>query len=258
MQDDIQASARVDAQRAHAYFRALAGGAPRVGPFTLNLSPRDSSPYANYAIPDDDADPSADQIASLVAAFRERARTPRLEYVPAAAARVEARLLAAGFTVELRPPFMTKLARQGEALAFPARFAWKWASDRDSLSDFVRVSRAAFGEDGPGEIDARGELWRLSRGGRFLVASDGAGGAIAGAGAFMPPHANVTEIVGVAVAAPFRRQGLGQAIAAQLAQAAFDSGCEMAFLSAAGASQEAIYARAGFISRAPMLFIAKA
>ena len=81
---------RADAQRAHAYFRLLAGGR-RVGPFTLNLSSRNDSPYANYAIPDDDAAPDGEDISALVAAFAARGRRPRLEYAPAAAPLVNQR-----------------------------------------------------------------------------------------------------------------------------------------------------------------------
>jgi predicted GNAT family acetyltransferase len=71
----------------------------------------------------------------------------------------------------------------------------------------------------------------------------------------MPPQNGVTEITGIAVAERFRRRGLGQAIAGALAEKAFRAGCSMAFLSAAGEAQSAIYARAGFIRRAPMAYM---
>ena len=49
----------------------------------------------------------------------------------------------------------------------------------------------------------------------------------------------------------------GGHLTASLADAAFEAGCHMAFLSAAGEAQSEIYARAVFIRRAPMLFISK-
>ena len=62
--------------------------------------------FANYAIPDQGAEPTAQDVADLVAAFREHDRLPRLEFLPAWAPAVEPALLAAGFTVENRAPVM--------------------------------------------------------------------------------------------------------------------------------------------------------
>ncbi|HEY5007173.1 MAG TPA: GNAT family N-acetyltransferase, partial [Caulobacteraceae bacterium] len=59
----------------------------------------------------------------------------------------------------------------------------------------------------------------------------------------------------IAVAERFRRRGLAQAMTGLLAEQAFRSGCTMAFLSAAGEAQSAIYARAGFIRRSPMAYM---
>ncbi|MGI5284990.1 hypothetical protein ACQEVF_16845 [Nonomuraea polychroma] len=68
----------------HAYLRSMAGPtASRVGSFTVRFDEHDDALPFNYAIPDDDSAPTADEVAELVAAFRERDRTPRLEYVSA-------------------------------------------------------------------------------------------------------------------------------------------------------------------------------
>ena len=66
----------------------------------------------------------------------------------------------------------------------------------------------------------------------------------------------MTEVVGIGVLPEFRGRGLGQAISDLLARTALTSGCDVAFLSAAGASQAAIYARAGFVMRSPMVYMA--
>ena len=53
----------------------------RVGSFVLRHNPGWESPFVNYAIPDDGAAPSVEDVEALVAAFRQRNRVPRLEYL---------------------------------------------------------------------------------------------------------------------------------------------------------------------------------
>ncbi|MEU7880895.1 hypothetical protein [Microbispora bryophytorum] len=72
----------------------------------IRFDEHDEAPWFDYAIPDDDVVPTADEVAAPVAAFRGRARTPRLEYVPQAAPTLEKVLLAAGFTAEGRFPLL--------------------------------------------------------------------------------------------------------------------------------------------------------
>jgi len=80
----------------HAYLRALVGSlAVRVGPFLVSLDDHDAGLFRNYAIPDDGAEPSPDQIAELVAVFADRGRTPRLEYLPGLCPKLEPGLLPA-------------------------------------------------------------------------------------------------------------------------------------------------------------------
>lgn len=91
------------------YARALALRSPdhyRVGPFTVRHNPGWELKYANYAIPDRGAEPTADDVAALVDAFGKHERLPRLEFLPAWAPAVEPALLAAGFTVENRAPLL--------------------------------------------------------------------------------------------------------------------------------------------------------
>ncbi len=68
------------------YARTLTLRSPdhyRVGPFTVRHHPGWELKYANYAIPDREAEPTADDVAALVDAFREHERLPRLEFLPA-------------------------------------------------------------------------------------------------------------------------------------------------------------------------------
>jgi ribosomal protein S18 acetylase RimI-like enzyme len=255
---DEAAADLADALLVHAYSRSLAGrsNSEAVGPFAVLFSERNPSPFANYAIPFDFADPTPGEVATLIDAFVARGRQPRLEFAPSAAPKVEAALIAAGFTVELRPPMMT---RRPEPVLEP--FA---AKDFDltvpetdqALLDHANVQKAAFGDPSPaGEGDVAGLRRSVRRGGHVLVAHCRQTGEAAGAGAYMPPQGGVTEITGIAVAERFRRRGLGRAITCALADAAFRAGCAMTFLSAAGEAQSAIYARAGFVRRSPMAYM---
>jgi hypothetical protein len=79
----------------------------RVPPFTAFFDPSDPLTFLNYAIPDDGADPDPASIEALRAAFRERERLPRLEWIEEAAPVAAAALAVAGMTEELRAPLMT-------------------------------------------------------------------------------------------------------------------------------------------------------
>jgi len=243
-----------DAVAVQSFMRARAGDGPRIGPFSILFSPTSRDPFANYAIPTDGAEPTASEIAALEAAFHARHRQPRLEYLAAAAPAVEAALLAAGFTVELRPPLMTRRPGAIVTNSAPAGFEVTFIEDPERLSQAVSVQAEAFG----GEESDVGWLLRVAaRGGRVVSAYCRETGEAAGAGAFIPPIGGVTEVVGLAVRPAFRRRGVAQLMTAMLADEAFRAGCTLAFLSAAGEAQSAIYARAGFLRRSPMLFISK-
>src|SRR4051794_7746614 len=76
----------------------------RVAPFTVTIDEGDELRFLNYAIPDDGAEPDAAAVEALRAAFRERGRRPRLEWVEEAAPAVAPLLAAQGMTEELRTP----------------------------------------------------------------------------------------------------------------------------------------------------------
>lgn len=243
-----------DAAAVQAFLRARARDGDQVGPFSVLFSPGDRGLYANYAIPADAAQPTASDIAALEEAFRTRKRTPRLEYVPAAAPAVEPALLAAGFEVELRPPLMTRRRTVASPQPDPAGFSLVFVEDPEPLSQAVTVAAEAFGGQ---SVDAQWLMSTVVRGGRVLLAHDRASGEPAGTGAFIRPLGGVTEVVGIGVRPAFRRRGLAQAMTAMLADAAFEGGCHLMFLSAAGEAQSEIYTRAGFLRRTPMLFLSK-
>jgi ribosomal protein S18 acetylase RimI-like enzyme len=236
------------------FLRSRVGDGARAGPFSILFSPGDRSLYANYAIPEDNARPTAAEIAALEEAFRTLERRPRLEYAPAAAPAVEAALLAAGFLVEMRPPLMTCRAPSATPGAVPGGFDLAFVDDETGLEQAVGVEVEA--NDG----DAADFQWLKrtpARGGKVVVAHHRQTREPAGAGAFLAPIDGVTEVVSIATRPAFRRRGLGQAITMTLTEAAFAAGCHLTWLSAAGEAQAAIYARAGYLRRPPMLFISK-
>jgi hypothetical protein len=66
----------------------------RIGPFLATVSPDTENPYLNYAIPDDGAAPTPDDVQELIAFYRAHNRIPRLEYSRELAPAVEAALCA--------------------------------------------------------------------------------------------------------------------------------------------------------------------
>ncbi|MFH8477820.1 GNAT family N-acetyltransferase [Streptomyces sp. NPDC018055] len=217
----------------------------RVGPFTVRYNPGWGLKYANFAIPDQDAEPTADEVASLVAAFRERERLPRLEFLPAWAPAVEPALLAAGFTVENRAPLLV-CDRDGLRPPKPVdglRIALP-TTGTDFL-DAARVQHHGFGGEGEPELGTITWL-RTAAAGDGVAALAVLDGAPAGAGGCSVPIDRLSELVGLAVAAPFRRRGIGAALSAWLTERALDQGCRAVCLEPGDADVERIYASIGY------------
>ncbi|MBR7834102.1 GNAT family N-acetyltransferase [Actinospica durhamensis] len=237
------------------------------GPFMIGFDADNDLKFLNYAVPEPDADPTPQDISALIAAFEARGRMPRLEFARKGAALVEPALLAAGFTVEQRLPFM---------LIVPADLAWPLevpgvafhvlddSATDEELHGVALTQYEAFQGD-PAGVDFGREVEGLrggiARGGAAVLACAAPGtpdaGAPMGAGNFGAPRAGTTEIGGIAVREAFRRRGIGAAVTGVLSRAAFDLGLECAWLSPAGPAQERMYASIGYRSSGEMVFIAK-
>ena len=92
-----------------AYLRASvtrAREAERIGPFLASFSLETDNRFLNYAIPDDNAEPTAGDVSALTDSYRRRERLPRLEYMPVAAPAVERSLIDAGWAAEGLLPLM--------------------------------------------------------------------------------------------------------------------------------------------------------
>jgi predicted GNAT family acetyltransferase len=227
------------------YLRASAQRRPRTqraGPFLATFSD-DPNIYLNYAMPDDGADPSPADVAALIALFAAQGRRPRLEYIPGAAPKVEAALLAADFGIEDRPPVMlctpamtvTMPQTEGIAVFLPVT--------EDDLTATEHAQAQAYGSPPRGPA---GHRRTLRAGGVVAAARDIASGAIVAGGVASPPIGGISEIAGIGTASAFRKRGAAGALTARLAREAFARGIALLWLTPGGREAERIYARAGF------------
>lgn len=237
MDFDVQHHARTLALRAPSHVR--------VGPFVCRFNPSWSSPFANYAIPDDHAEPSREDIKALIAMFRQQDRRPRLEYLPACAPAVEKALLSAGFEIEDRPPVM---ACQPQNLAVPdpvPGLEFREPRGDDDLDDLAFIQHRAFGEPGEPEPGVGAAARRTYENGGIVVLALFRGEPAAG-GSCSAPVDGMTELGGIAVADRFRRRGIGAALSAHLTELAHARGYRLVWLEPADDSVARIYAGIGF------------
>jgi GNAT superfamily N-acetyltransferase len=229
----------------------------RVGPFLATFDVRDSNPYLSYAIPDDGAVPTADEVAALLDIYTRRDRLPRLEYLPSVAPAVERALLDGGFVVEAQLPGMVCLPEGALPIAAPEGIAIAVPDTDADWHDMTIAQHAAFGIGAPEEdpdAPARGRA-RLADGGVTLVARDTGSGAIIGGGVATVPADGVTEIAGIGVLESHRRRGIAGAITAELTRRAFAAGVEVAWLTPGHEGAHRVYARAGYADATTILHV---
>ena len=225
-----------------------------IGPFLATFSRETDNRYLNYAIPDDDAQPSRADVAALVAAYRERNRLPRLEYIPSIAPAVEAELLAAGFSLEARTPLMV-YGGGGETPAVAGIELVAPASE-DEFVGAATVQWEAYEEAGPVAQRAVDSLRRtVAAGGIVVLARHAATCEPAGAGACTPPGGGASEFTSIGVRELYRRRGIAQAMTHWLATRMAARGVDCVFLMADSEREERIYARAGFETISDVLHI---
>jgi ribosomal protein S18 acetylase RimI-like enzyme len=228
----------------------------RIGPFLATFDPAATSPYLSYAIPDEGAVPHRMEIVEMVAAYADRNRTPRLEYLPALAPEAEPALLAAGFTVEARIPIMA--CRPADALPQPTPDGIELLVPRtdDEFAGLITVQREAFADDEPVTPAAVDRLRTMVADGALAVlARDTTTGAAAGAGGGSVIVDGSTELVGLAVREAYRRRGIAAAVTGELSRLADQAGVTTAFLTPGGDVAERVYAGVGYHRIGGMLHI---
>ena len=211
-------------------------------PFTAYFHPADALKFFNYAVPDGDVVPTADEIERLRDLFRTRDRLPRLEWIEEFAPRVAPELSRAGMLDEIRTPLMAcDLESLRDASADVPDLTIRALADRD-LRDATNVQHVGFGQEplGPDEeaFDPR------ARGGGGVIAR--AGSEPVAAGHWTAVIDGMSELVGIATAEPWRRRGLAGAVTAVLAREAFAAGASLCVLSPGDETALRVYERAGF------------
>ena len=247
MDTAIQAYLRVAASRAREV--------ERIGPFLATFSRSSQNPFLNYAIPDDGAAPSPDDVAALIDAYRRHDRVPRLEYLPGLAPSVEAALLAGGFSVEGRLPLMVCPPDQLRDLPSPAGIELIAPRSDAELLALLTAQNEAYGEGPPGPAELEDQRASLAAGGLAALARDAATGEPAGGGVCTVPANHTTELAGVGVRETFRRRGIAGALTSRLARDAFAAGVTTVFLMAAHEAEARLYARVGFSQTSEVLHI---
>ncbi len=229
----------------------------RVGPFFATFTPKNPNRFLNYALPDDGATPSPSDVAALIAAYEQRGRMARLEYIARLAPAVEPALLAAGFVVEYRLPLMICYPGQEQALLPPAGIEFVVPATDAELYATVAVQNEAYGEPPPPPEAAHRKRAGLAAGEIALLARVVASGEPVGAGICSLPLDGITEVAGIGVRAPFRRRGIAGALAIELIRAAFAAGVVVAFLMAEHDIEQRIYRRLGFSPIGEILHISR-
>jgi ribosomal protein S18 acetylase RimI-like enzyme len=224
-----------------------------IGPFPAAFDPDSDSPFRNYAVPEHDARPTREEVASLRRAFVRRARLPRLEFLPAATPAVEGALIEAGFVTEARLPIMTCSPWELREAPAPRGVSVEVAVGDGALREAAEVQNAAYGAPRATEADVVRLERAVAAGAIVGLARHGDGRAI-GSGLIAAASEGFAELAAVGVLAGWRRRGVAGALTGALCRVAFDRGVA-ALMLMAYAAEQGIYARAGFTVSSEIIFI---
>lgn len=214
------------------------------GVFTLMLTPGESSPWLNYAVPTDESKSLDESIDEMEAAFVARVRQPRLEIIVDLWPTVVEALQQRGYTTEMHVPLMLMTPHRPTVeprLLGDVRIL----SPEDDFAPGIACGGAAFADD---ETVTEGSIERARKGvasGRLLVAEIVRDGKVVGSGVAVGDD-QVREIAGIGTRPEYRRQGIASAVSEALVRAHFSRGGEIAWLTAGDDAAEAVYAGLGF------------
>jgi N-acetylglutamate synthase-like GNAT family acetyltransferase len=224
------------------------------GPFLVTVTRENENPYLNYAIPEDGAIPTPEDVAQLVAAFLELGRRPRLEYIPNLAPAVEPSLTSIGFEVESRTPLM--VLPRVVAVPIPSGIELVEPKSDEEVRELMTSLNEAFGMgEAPTEEDVARQRSQFADGLTAILARDTASGEPVGGGYVVAPEGGIAEVAGIGVREAYRCRGIGAAITGRLTALALERGTELPFLMAATEREAKIYAQAGFETVGEVLHI---
>ncbi|MBM0259351.1 GNAT family N-acetyltransferase [Micromonospora sp. 4G55] len=227
-----------------------------VGPFVIGVDPTTTSPHINYATPRPGTAITAADVTALVAAFRAAGRRPRLEYIVSCAPGLEALLIAAGFVVEARHTYLLCVPGTLQTPPTPDHLELREPGTDSQRAALISAQNEAFGGDRVASAADVARLRRLQAAGGVTVMAATDDGTCAGGGGAVPPTGAVSEVAGIAVRSPYRRQGLAGAITAAITRRLFTTGVEIAWLEASGEKSWRVYERVGYRPAGQRLYIA--
>ncbi|MFI6300411.1 GNAT family N-acetyltransferase [Amycolatopsis thailandensis] len=216
----------------------------RIGPFLATYYLEATSPFLNYAIPDDGAVPTHDDVAELTEAFRERGLMPRLEFLTEAVPAAEAVLVECGYTLERRVPLMICTPEQVVEQPGPAGISLITPKTADELRKMIRAQNLAFGETDPDQhLDPSPD--QLSGETMSVMAVD-ENGDVVGGGVATAILDGATEVAGIGVIEEYRSRGIAAAMTEYLTREAHARGGRSVFLTPGAGQAERVYGRVGF------------
>ncbi|WP_081736602.1 GNAT family N-acetyltransferase [Amycolatopsis orientalis] len=216
----------------------------RIGPFLATYYLEADSPFLNYAIPDDGAVPTGDDVDALTEAFRRRGLLPRLEFLTEAVPAAEAVLVGRGYTLERRVPLMICTPDDLVDQPKPAGISLLTPKTPDELRKMIRAQNLAFGETDPDQhLDPSPD--QLS-GETLSVMAVGETGEVVGGGVATPILDGATEVAGIGVIEEYRSRGIAAAMTAYLTREAHARGGRSVFLTPGAGQAERVYGRVGF------------
>ncbi|RSN37730.1 N-acetyltransferase [Amycolatopsis sp. WAC 01416] len=216
----------------------------RIGPFLATFTTGNDHMFLNYAIPDDGAVPTEDDVAALTEAFRKRGLVPRLEFLTEAVPAAEAVLVECGYTLERRVPLMICTPGQVAEQPVPTGITLVSPKTPAELRQMIRAQNVAFGEPDPGEhVEPSPD--QLS-GETLSVMAVTETGEVVGGGVATPILEGATEIAGIGVIEEYRSHGIAAAMTEYLTREAHARGGRSVFLTPGAGQAERVYGRVGF------------
>jgi ribosomal protein S18 acetylase RimI-like enzyme len=228
------------------------------GPFVIGVDPATSSPWINYATPKPGAAITVGDVRTLVGAFREAHRQPRLEYVVTCAPDLETLLKETGFVPEARHDYLicTRDSLAVTPLLEPLAMLREPRTDKERAA-LISAQNEGFGGPsiaGPADV---ARMRSLQNAGGIAVMATTPDGLCVGGGEAGPCTDGVSTVVGIAVRPRFRRRGIAQAVTAAITWRAFENGADIAWLEASGPESARVYERVGYRAAGQRLYIGK-
>ncbi|MFI7412919.1 GNAT family N-acetyltransferase [Streptomyces sp. NPDC049627] len=225
------------------------------GGFVAGFTPDTDHPYLNYATPLPGAEPTEQDVAALIGAFRERGLLPRLEFAPQAAPAVAPALRAAGFGTEAVHEY---LVCTPHTLILPQAADSPRVQIPTTDEDFAALDAAlaeAFGGVFAPSAEGAARLRRTQRsGGAVRFVRDPEGGIVGGASC-SPAAEGTAELSGVGTRPAYRGRGIAAAVTAALTEAMFAQGAGSVWLEYSGEGSRRVYERAGYRPQGTRLYL---